>query len=185
MRASSPDGPHGPSADLGGLQGQAGADVLRLHAMPGRVPHTMADMAQVMQEMGAQAEQVQVLFVYVDPERDTQALLAEYVPAFDKRFVDLYGDAAATARWPRNSRCTPGRGRDGQQLHGGPHGRHLCVRPRRQDPPVRAPAAPPSRTILNFCYPDPVAPRGAIFRICSTWTNVSSLTPAWQPSSFC
>ena len=65
---------------------------------PDVCPTTMADMAQVMQEMGPQAEQVQVLFVTVDPERDTQALLAEYVPAFDKRFVGLYGDAAATAR---------------------------------------------------------------------------------------
>ena len=65
---------------------------------PDVCPTTMADMAQVMQEMGPQAEQVQVLFVTVDPERDTQALLAEYVPAFDKRFVGLYGDAAATAK---------------------------------------------------------------------------------------
>ena len=65
---------------------------------PDVCPTTMADMAQVMQAMGPQAEQVQVLFVTVDPERDTQALLAQYVPAFDKRFVGLYGDAAATAR---------------------------------------------------------------------------------------
>ena len=65
---------------------------------PDVCPTTMADMAQVMKEMGPQADQVQVLFVTVDPERDTQALLAEYVPAFDKRFVGLYGDLAATAK---------------------------------------------------------------------------------------
>jgi len=41
---------------------------------------------------------VQVLFVTVDPERDTQELLSHYVPAFDKRFIGLYGDAAATAK---------------------------------------------------------------------------------------
>jgi hypothetical protein len=40
---------------------------------------------------------VQVLFITVDPERDTQELLAQYVPAFDKRFLGLRGDAAATA----------------------------------------------------------------------------------------
>jgi len=39
-----------------------------------------------------------VLFVSVDPERDTQELLSQYVPAFDKRFLGLYGDAEATAR---------------------------------------------------------------------------------------
>ena len=65
---------------------------------PDVCPTTMADMAQVMQAMGPQADQVQVLFVTVDPERDTQQLLAEYVPAFDKRFLGLRGDAAATAK---------------------------------------------------------------------------------------
>ncbi|HAT32518.1 MAG TPA: SCO family protein [Janthinobacterium sp.] len=65
---------------------------------PDVCPTTMAEMAAVMQELGPQADQVQVLFVTVDPERDTQALLAQYVPAFDKRFLGLYGDAAATAK---------------------------------------------------------------------------------------
>ena len=65
---------------------------------PDVCPTTMAEMAAVMKELGPQAEQVQVLFVTVDPERDTQALLAEYVPAFDKRFLGMYGDAAATAK---------------------------------------------------------------------------------------
>jgi protein SCO1/2 len=65
---------------------------------PDVCPTTMAELAGVMKELGPLADQVQVLFVTVDPERDTQALLAQYVPAFDKRFLGLYGDAAATAR---------------------------------------------------------------------------------------
>jgi protein SCO1/2 len=65
---------------------------------PDVCPTTMAELAGVMKELGAQADQVQVLFVTVDPQRDTQALLAQYVPAFDQRFLGLYGDAAATAR---------------------------------------------------------------------------------------
>jgi protein SCO1/2 len=64
---------------------------------PDVCPTTMAEMASVMKELGPKADQVQVLFITVDPERDTQALLAQYVPAFDKRFLGLYGDAAATA----------------------------------------------------------------------------------------
>ena len=44
------------------------------------------------------ADRVQVLFVTVDPERDTPQLLAQYVPAFDPRFLGLYGDADATSR---------------------------------------------------------------------------------------
>jgi protein SCO1/2 len=64
---------------------------------PDVCPTTMAEMAAVMKELGPQAEQVQVLFVTVDPERDTQALLAQYVPAFDPRFLGLYGTAEQTA----------------------------------------------------------------------------------------
>ncbi|MDB5958735.1 MAG: hypothetical protein JWP59_29 [Massilia sp.] len=65
---------------------------------PDVCPTTMAELAGVMKELGPKADQVQVLFITVDPERDTQQLLAEYVPAFDKRFLGLRGDAAATAK---------------------------------------------------------------------------------------
>jgi protein SCO1 len=58
----------------------------------------MAEMANVLKALGPQADQVQVLFVTLDPERDKQELLAQYVPAFDPRFIGLYGDAAATAK---------------------------------------------------------------------------------------
>ena len=65
---------------------------------PDVCPTTMAEMAGVMQKLGPQADQVQVLFITLDPERDTQALLASYVPAFDKRFVGLYGTLEQTAK---------------------------------------------------------------------------------------
>jgi protein SCO1/2 len=65
---------------------------------PDVCPTTMVEMATVMKELGPQADKVQVLFVTLDPERDTRELLAQYVPAFDQRFLGLYGDSAATAR---------------------------------------------------------------------------------------
>jgi protein SCO1 len=65
---------------------------------PDVCPTTMAEMAAVMKELGARASQVQVLFITLDPGRDTRQLLAQYVPAFDPRFVGLYGDLAQTAR---------------------------------------------------------------------------------------
>lgn len=64
---------------------------------PDVCPTTMAEMATVMKELGPASDEVQVLFITVDPERDTQELLSHYVPAFDQRFIGLYGDAAATA----------------------------------------------------------------------------------------
>ena len=65
---------------------------------PDFCPTTLAELAEAMKRLGPDAERVQVLFVTVDPERDTPALLKNYVPAFDPRFIGLYGDADATAR---------------------------------------------------------------------------------------
>jgi protein SCO1/2 len=65
---------------------------------PDVCPTTLVDLASVMKALGKDAERVQVLFVTVDPERDTREVLAQYVTAFDPRFLGLYGDAAATAR---------------------------------------------------------------------------------------
>lgn len=63
---------------------------------PDVCPTTMTDLKQSMKLLGADAEQVQVLFVTLDPERDTQQVLAQYIPAFDKRFIGLYGTQAQT-----------------------------------------------------------------------------------------
>lgn len=65
---------------------------------PDVCPTTLGTLAETMKKLGPDAERVQVLFITVDPERDTQALLAQYVPAFDPRFAALFGDAAATEK---------------------------------------------------------------------------------------
>ena len=65
---------------------------------PDICPTTLADAAQAMKALGKDAERVQVLFVTVDPERDTPELLAKYVPAFDARFLGLTGDSAAVQK---------------------------------------------------------------------------------------
>jgi protein SCO1/2 len=64
---------------------------------PDVCPTTLADFAQVMDILGADANRVQVLFVTVDPERDKPELLSKFVPAFHPSFLGLYGDAQATA----------------------------------------------------------------------------------------
>ena len=65
---------------------------------PDVCPTTLADLATVMKTLGPDAERVQVLFITVDPERDTPGELAQYVGAFDPRFVALRGDLASTQR---------------------------------------------------------------------------------------
>ena len=65
---------------------------------PDVCPTSMAEIAEVRKQLGKDGEKVQALFVTVDPERDTPELLKQYVPAFNPKFLGLYGDAATTAR---------------------------------------------------------------------------------------
>lgn len=60
---------------------------------PDVCPTALARAAAVMQQIGAEAGQVQLLFVTVDPERDTPELLREYMAAFHPSFVALTGTA--------------------------------------------------------------------------------------------
>lgn len=65
---------------------------------PDVCPTNLTAMAQVMKLLGSDAERVQVLFVTVDPERDTRELLAQYLPSFYPTFLGLYGDESATRK---------------------------------------------------------------------------------------
>lgn len=71
---------------------------------PDVCPTTMTGMAEAMKLLGADAAKVQVLFVSVDPERDTQELLAQYVPVFNPSFLGLYADAQTIARTAQDFR---------------------------------------------------------------------------------
>jgi len=87
---------HGKPRRLEDWRGQAVVVFFGFTHCPDVCPTTLADMAQVMRQLGADAERVQVVFVTVDPERDTQEALAKYVPAFDPRFLGLRGSLEAT-----------------------------------------------------------------------------------------
>lgn len=65
---------------------------------PDVCPTTLSEMALVMKELGADAGRLQVLFVTVDPERDTAEVLKRYVPAFHPTFLGLLGNAEETAK---------------------------------------------------------------------------------------
>jgi protein SCO1 len=58
---------------------------------PDVCPTTMAELAAVKRELGADGARVQGIFVTVDPERDTAELLKAYVANFDPSFVALRG----------------------------------------------------------------------------------------------
>jgi protein SCO1/2 len=87
----------GNQRTLGDFRGKVVAIFFGYTHCPDLCPTTMADLALAMTKLGKDEERVQVLFVTVDPERDTPELLAQYVSAFDPRFLGLSGDERATA----------------------------------------------------------------------------------------
>ncbi len=56
---------------------------------PDVCPTTLTEMDEALKLLGPKAAKVQVIFITVDPERDTASVLAQYVPAFNPRFVGL------------------------------------------------------------------------------------------------
>jgi protein SCO1 len=61
---------------------------------PDQCPTTLTTLADALHALGKQASQVRVLFVSVDPRRDTAAVLKRYVGNFGPQFVGLRGDPA-------------------------------------------------------------------------------------------
>lgn len=69
---------------------------------PDVCPTTLSDFSAALKLLGPHADNVQVLFITLDPARDTPKLLKTYVPSFDPKFIGLYGDAAQTASVAKN-----------------------------------------------------------------------------------
>jgi protein SCO1/2 len=61
---------------------------------PDVCPLTLTQLHVVLDRLGAQADNVRILFVSVDPKRDTPEIMHAYVNAFDKRAVGLVGSDA-------------------------------------------------------------------------------------------
>ena len=63
---------------------------------PDACPTTMAELSGILKTLGPDASRVQVVFITVDPSRDTAALLKNYVTNFRPDFLALRGDEAQT-----------------------------------------------------------------------------------------
>lgn len=88
----------GRTRTLADFRGKAVAMFFGFTQCPDICPTAMAELAEVMGLLGEDSRRVQVLFVTVDPKRDTPAVLSQYVPAFHPSFLGLHGDPAATER---------------------------------------------------------------------------------------
>lgn len=83
---------HGKPVKLSDFKGKVVALVFGYTHCPDVCPTNLLTFAEALKQLGPQAEAVQVLFISVDPERDTPALLAQYVPVFNPTFIGLTTD---------------------------------------------------------------------------------------------
>lgn len=72
---------------------------------PDICPTTMAQLSQVMDTLDhEESKQVRILFISVDPHRDTPELLHQYVTAFDQHAIGLTGSEQQIADFARRYR---------------------------------------------------------------------------------
>ncbi len=116
-------------------QRAADGSEFRLSALRGRVvvlefgfthcpavcPASLASLAAARQKLGANADQLQVVFISVDPERDTPARLKTYLAQFDKSFIGITGTPEQMAAIRKDygisaTRHPAGEGKTGYQM---------------------------------------------------------------------
>lgn len=92
---------HGEERSLADFKGKVVTVFFGFTYCPDVCPTTLATMKTVKRELGENGKRLQVIFITVDPERDTQEQLARYMNAFDPSFIGLRGDAEATLQVAR------------------------------------------------------------------------------------
>jgi protein SCO1/2 len=85
---------HGQRRTLADFHGKVVALFFGYTHCPDVCPTTLGELALTLKKLGKDAEKVQVLFVTLDPARDTPAVLAQYVPSFNPAFIGLTGSEA-------------------------------------------------------------------------------------------
>lgn len=89
---------NGKPRALADFRGKVVAITFGYTQCPDVCPTTLSDWNKALKLLGPDAGRVQMLFVTVDPKRDNQELLKQYVPAFNPTFLGLYGSEAATKK---------------------------------------------------------------------------------------
>ncbi|WP_343729451.1 SCO family protein [Duganella sp.] len=90
--------PDGKPASLRDFKGKVVLLFFGFTQCPDVCPTTLARAVDIKRLLGADANKLQVVFVTVDPERDTGPLLTEYMRAFDPGFVAVRGSLEQTAK---------------------------------------------------------------------------------------
>ena len=87
---------HGQFRSLKDFHGRVVVIFFGYTSCPDICPTMLGRLAEVMKTLGPAAQKVQVLFVTVDPERDSEARLKDFVTWFHPSFLGLRGDVGQT-----------------------------------------------------------------------------------------
>lgn len=90
--------PQGRERSLADFRGKLAMVFFGFTQCPDVCPTALTRAVQIRKRLGADAERLQVIFITVDPERDTPKVLEAYTRAFDPSFLGLYGDLERTAQ---------------------------------------------------------------------------------------
>ena len=90
--------PDGRERSLADFRGKVVLLFFGFTQCPDVCPTALARAAEVRRQLGADGDRVQVIFVTVDPERDTAALLRQYTTTFDPTFLGLRSDPQGTRK---------------------------------------------------------------------------------------
>jgi len=85
---------NGKSRTLADFKGKVVVIFFGYTHCPDVCPTTLSELAGIKKALSSDAERLQVLFITLDPERDTPELMAGFVPAFDSSFLGLWGEQA-------------------------------------------------------------------------------------------
>ena len=107
---------NGKMRSLADFKGKATVIFFGYTSCPDICPTMLSRLAEVMKVLGQEAEKVQVLFVSLDPERDSAERLKEFVPWFYPSFLGLRGDAAQIKAVSEEFRVFSSRREVGSQL---------------------------------------------------------------------
>lgn len=83
--------PQGKAVAIDDFRGRFQLITFGFVSCPGVCPTTLQEFKQILQALGDRSKYLQVIFITVDPERDTPAILHEYTHAFDSRILALTG----------------------------------------------------------------------------------------------
>ena len=93
---------NGRARQLSDFRGQVVAVFFGYTHCPDACPTALSELAAMAKRLGEDGKHLQVLFVTLDPRRDTPEVLRSYVPAFDPTFLGLYADADRTKELARD-----------------------------------------------------------------------------------